>query len=48
MATASLSTIHSEYISGHSFRDMDADEVVEQTREDLAYLKPMLTKYCSW
>ncbi len=48
MATASLSTIHSEYISGHSFRDTDAAGVVEQTREDLAYLKPMLAKYWSW
>ncbi len=41
-------TIHSEYIGGHSFRDMDVDGVVEQTREDLAYLKPMLSKYWSW
>ena len=40
-------TIHSEYIGGHSFRDMDADGVVEQTREDLAYLKPILDTYWS-
>jgi len=41
-------SMHSEYVGGHSFRDMDADGVVEQTREDLAYLKPMLAKYWSW
>ncbi len=41
-------TIHSEYIGGHSFRSMDVNGVVEQTREDLAYLKPMLAKYWSW
>jgi len=40
-------TMHSEYKGGHSFRDMNTDEVVEQTREDLAYLKPMLDKYWS-
>jgi len=41
-------TVHSEYKSDHTFRDMSAEEVVEQTREDLAYLKPMLSKYWSW
>ena len=41
-------SMHSEYVGGHSFRDMDADGVVEQTRADLAYLKPMLAKYWSW
>jgi len=39
-------TIHSDYIGGQRFRDIDADGVVAQTREDLAYLKPML--YCLW
>jgi len=43
-----LSTIHGEYIGEHSFRDMNADGVVEQTREDLAYLMPMLSQYWSW
>ena len=38
-------TIHSEYIGSHSFRDMNADEVVEQTRQDLAYLRPILAQY---
>ena len=44
----SLCTVHSESIGEHSFRDMDADGVVEQTREDVAYLKLMLSKYWSW
>ncbi len=44
----SLGTVHSEYIGEHSFQDMDAGGVVKQTREDLAYLKPMISKYWSW
>ncbi len=44
----SLGTVHREYIGGHSFRDMDVAGIVEQTREDPAYLKPMLAKYWSW
>ena len=38
-------SIHGEYIGSHSFRDMDADGVVAQTREDLAYLRPILEQY---
>ena len=38
-------TVHGEYIGAHSFRDMDADGVVEQTREDLAYLRPILEQH---
>ncbi len=41
-------TIHDEYVGSSSFWDMAVDGVVEQTREDLTYLKPMLSKYWSW
>ncbi|NUP98809.1 MAG: sugar phosphate isomerase/epimerase [Armatimonadetes bacterium] len=32
-------SLHSEYQGGHSWRDLTIDEVVDQTREDFAYLK---------
>jgi len=32
-------TFHSEYKGGASWRDLTTDELVEQTAEDLAYLK---------
>ncbi|HAZ62010.1 MAG TPA: sugar phosphate isomerase/epimerase [Armatimonadetes bacterium] len=31
-------TLHSEYQGGHSFRDLSVEEVIAQTRVDLAYL----------
>jgi sugar phosphate isomerase/epimerase len=35
-------TFHSEYQGKGSFRDLTVDEVIEQTREDLAYLRPII------
>jgi sugar phosphate isomerase/epimerase len=32
-------SVHSEYQGGHSWRDLTIDEVVDQTREDFAYLR---------
>lgn len=32
-------SLHSEYQGSHSWRDLSIDEVVDQTREDFAYLK---------
>ncbi len=37
--------MHSEYKGGYSFRCLNTDEVVEQTREDMAYLRPILEQY---
>ena len=35
-------TFHSEYQGSHSWRDLSLDELVSQTAEDLAYLRPIL------
>jgi sugar phosphate isomerase/epimerase len=35
-------TFHSEYQGKGSFRDLTVEELVEQTREDLAYLRPII------
>ena len=35
-------SFHSEYQGPHSWRDLTAEQVVEQTRKDLAYLRPLL------
>ena len=35
-------SFHSEYQGGHSYIDMSQEQVVAQTRKDLAYLRPML------
>lgn len=35
-------SIHSEYQGKGSFRDLTTDEVIAQTRDDLAYLRPIL------
>ena len=32
-------SVHSEYQGGHSWRDLTIDEVVDQTREDFAWLR---------
>ena len=32
-------SLHSEYQGGHSWRDLTVDEVIDQTREDFAWLK---------
>jgi sugar phosphate isomerase/epimerase len=32
-------SIHSEYQGGHTWKDLSVPEVIEQTREDLAYLR---------
>src|SRR5688572_5246532 len=35
-------SIHSEYQGGHSWRDLSVPELLQQTREDLAYLRRVL------
>lgn len=35
-------SFHSEYQGSHSWRDLKLEELVAQTREDLAYLRPIL------
>lgn len=35
-------SFHSEYQGGHSWRDLDTDGVIEQTREDYAYMRSRL------
>lgn len=35
-------TLHSEYQGSHSWRDLTVPELVAQTREDLAYLRPVI------
>ncbi len=35
-------SVHSEYQGGHSWKDLDVPGVIEQTRNDLAYLKRVL------
>jgi sugar phosphate isomerase/epimerase len=35
-------TFHSEYQGSHSWRDLSLEELVAQTREDLAYLRPII------
>jgi len=35
-------TFHSEYQGAHSWRDLTLEELLIQTREDLAYLRPIL------
>ncbi len=35
-------TLHSEYQGSHSFRDMTVPELIEQTRSDLGYLRPVI------
>ena len=35
-------SLHSEYRGGKSFRRMTTDEVLEQTREDAAFVRPLL------
>lgn len=35
-------SVHSEYQGSHSFRDLSTREVIEQTRQDLAYLRGVL------
>jgi sugar phosphate isomerase/epimerase len=37
-------TLHSEYQGSHSWRDLSLDELIEQTREDLAYLGPIMSE----
>lgn len=32
-------SLHSEYMGSHSWRDLSVDELIEQTRADLAYLR---------
>src|SRR5436190_3656300 len=35
-------SVHSEYQGKHSWRDLSVKELIEQTREDLQYLRPIL------
>jgi sugar phosphate isomerase/epimerase len=35
-------SVHSEYQGNHSWRDLKTEEVVDQTRQDLAYLRKVL------
>ena len=35
-------SVHSEYQGGHTWKDMTVPEVIEQTREDLAYLRKVV------
>jgi len=35
-------TFHSEYQGGHSWKDLTMEELIAQTREDLAYMRPLL------
>ncbi len=35
-------SIHSEYLGGHSWRDLSVEEAVAQTREDLGYLRGVM------
>ena len=37
-------SLHGEYQGGHSWRDLSVDELVDQTREDFAYLRACLEK----
>jgi sugar phosphate isomerase/epimerase len=37
-------TLHSEYQGAHSWRDLTLEELIVQTRDDLAYLLPILTE----
>ena len=32
-------SLHSEYLGRHSWRDLSLDELLEQTRDDLAYIR---------
>jgi sugar phosphate isomerase/epimerase len=32
-------SVHSEYQGSHSWRDLTVEELIEQTREDLKYLR---------
>ena len=35
-------SVHSEYQGSHSWRDLKVQEVIDQTRQDLAYLGKVL------
>jgi sugar phosphate isomerase/epimerase len=35
-------TFHSEYQGSHSWRDLSLEELIAQTREDLAYMRPIM------
>ena len=35
-------SVHSEYAGSHSFRSLSVEELIEQTREDLAYLREVI------
>jgi len=35
-------TFHSEYQGSHSWRDLTLDELIAQTRDDVAYLRPII------
>ncbi len=35
-------TFHSEYQGSHSWKDLSVEELIAQTREDLAYLRPII------
>jgi sugar phosphate isomerase/epimerase len=35
-------SFHSEYQGSHSWKDLNTEELVAQTREDLAYLRPII------
>ena len=35
-------TFHSEYQGSHSFKDMNVEELIEQTRKDVAYVRGIL------
>lgn len=37
-------SLHGEYQGGHSWRDLSIDDLVDQTREDFAYLRACLEK----
>ena len=37
-------TFHSEYQGSHSFRDLSLPELIEQTRQDVAYVKGLLAE----
>jgi sugar phosphate isomerase/epimerase len=37
-----ICSLHSEYKGKHSFKDLDTDECLKQTAEDLAYFKKLI------